>query len=692
MNGHVGLILDGDCSIFAWIEETSASWFFIMNEDKTVFDHLDIREDVDPRGLATKSKERERFEWLEIPKSKAYTRRFKTEARAVQSKRCPRCGWLDTAVVLECFRCGYDFETNAMHLDFFQKEKIDLPEVEVKVDMSFQQVFSQKRYDRYEDYLLRLEAEHLNLISGFDRLISINDANITHYDYQINTALEALKRMRGQVLLADEVGLGKTIEAGLIAKELIERNLAKNILILTPASLVGQWQDELLVKFGEHFKIPESEDDWRETKLIASIDLAKRKQAANIILSREFDLLIVDEAHRLKHRGTIGFKFVNQIKKKYVLLLTATPVHNDLTELYSLITILKPGLFGTIRSFKRKFMMKEDPRLPNNEDQLKHILNDVMIRNRRDKVGISLPPRRAAIYHLELSEAEQDLYFQVSDYIRDEFRQDTSYDAHILSLVTLQREVCSSPQATRMSLERFMKRNYPEKTKVKLQQFIDLCNAVPMSRKSKATIEILSKFPEKTIVFVEFIETMKQLQKELEAAGYSVELFHGGLAGTRARREAIERFRTDKQILISTQAGGEGLNLQFCRQIINYDLPWNPMRVEQRIGRVHRLGQEREVFVFNLSVHRTVESRILELLSNKIRMFELVIGELDMILGDIEDEKTFEQQVIDVFLKSGSDAEMNHRFEQLGNELSHVRKHYEKVRENAEILSDVMDV
>ncbi len=660
-----------------------------------VFEHLDLDSGLDDKPDDARRPEtsgKERFEWLEIPAPRSYERRFKAEARAVSSKRCPRCGWLDRHSVVECFRCGYDFQTNDVHMDFFRREEIELPAVEVKVDMAFEQILSQRSYDSLNEYDLRLAVERANLISGFDHLISVNDANILHYDYQIQTALEALRRMRGQVLLADEVGLGKTIEAGLITKELIERNLARQILILTPASLVGQWQDEMMVKFGEAFTVPGSEEDWRKSKLIASIDLAKRKEAAEIILAREFDLLIVDEAHRLKHRGTLGFKFVNRIRKKYVLLLTATPVHNDLTELYSLITILKPGLFGTIRSFKRKFMMKDDPRLPNNEDQLKHILQDVMIRNRRDKVGINLPPRRAAIYHLDLTEAERNLYTEVTNYVRDEFRQEVEIGAHALSLITLQREVCSSPQATRQTLQNFLRRDYPARTRDRLQYFVNLCEAVTMSRKSAATIELLKKFPEKTIVFVEFIETMRHLKGELEREGFSVELFHGGLSGTQARRDAITRFRDHKQVLISTQAGGEGLNLQFCRQVINYDLPWNPMRVEQRIGRVHRLGQDHTVFVFNLSVAGTIEARILELLSNKIRMFELVIGELDIILGDIEEEKTFEQRLVEIFFKSRTDEEAHRRFRTFAEELASARRRFEKVRENQEILSDLIDV
>jgi SNF2 family DNA or RNA helicase len=284
------------------------------------------------------------------------------------------------------------------------------------------------------------------------------------------------------------------------------------------------------------------------------------------------------------------------------------------------------------------------------------------------------------------------LYDQVSDYVRNEFRHDTEYEAHILSLITLQRELCSSPQATKQTLINLMKKSYPKKAKDKLDWFVQLCDAVPVNRKTAAVLEILKRFPNQTIIFVEFLETMRLLQRTLEQAGYSVELFHGGLAGTSARREAIERFRQSKQVLISTQAGGEGLNLQFCHQIINYDLPWNPMRVEQRIGRVHRLGQEHEVFVFNLSVNGTIESRILELLTYKIRMFELVIGELDMILGDVETDKTFEQKIMDIFLSSRTDEELNRRFEHFGEELIHARKQFDQVKDNQEILSDILEV
>lgn len=635
----------------------------------------------------------ERFEWLEIPPGKKYKRsiRPKTDINT-ESKRCPRCGWLDLAAVQQCFRCGYDYEADAAHLDFFKAENIRLPDTRVKINLNFKKLLSKKSFDKYEDYRLRLASEDHQLVSGFDRLISLDSLNIIHYDYQIATALEALKRMRGQVLLADEVGLGKTIEAAIIMKELIERNLVKTVLVLVPASLVGQWQDELLVKFGEHFTIPKTREDWEADRIVVSLDLAKKKEQRKYFANKTFDLLIVDEAHRLKHRGTMSFKFVNQIRKKYVLLLTATPLHNDLTELYSLITILKPGLLGTIRSFKKKFVLKDDPRIPMNEHQLREILAEVMIRNRRDKTGVKLPRRRAAVYHLDLSEEEKELYELVSEYIREEFQKETDFKHHHLSLGILQRELCSSHVAVRETLMKFLKRSYPQKTKNRLTHFIELCDGIGTNRKTTAVLEILDQFPGKTIVFVEFLKTMHFLKAKLEATGYTVELFHGGLSGTQERRKALERFKNEKDILISTQSGGEGLNLQFCSQLINFDLPWNPMRVEQRIGRIHRLGQQHEVMVFNLSVNETIESRILDLLSYKIRMFELVIGELDLILGDLDPSKSFEQLIYEIFKTSKSDKDLDSGFEKLGETLEKLRDRFDHLKDNEAILSDITDL
>ncbi|MCC7429826.1 DEAD/DEAH box helicase, partial [bacterium] len=613
------------------------------------------------------------------------------EAKA--SKRCPKCNWLDQEDVIECFRCGFNFETLPQHTEFFAKEKLKIPKTQIQIMDSYKQILKQKKYDSFLDYQLRLEAEKSNLISGFERLITLKDLDIAHYDYQLKTVQKALSKMRGTVLLADEVGLGKTIEAGIITKELIERKLVHRILVLVPASIVSQWQDELFVKFGENFIIPTKPKDWLEPKIVTSLDYAKSKVPSELILQQEFDLLIVDEAHRLKNRSTILFKFVNQIKKKYVLMLTATPVHNNLTELYSLVTILKPGLLGTIRNFKKNYVSSYDQRKPSNPAQLKRLLKEVMIRNRRDKTGIKLPKRRGAVYHLNFFPLEQQLYDQVTDFIQDELAKKSEQNDtfRMLALITLQRSLCSSPQAVRSTMIKMIAKEdgYSEFVKEKLSDFVSLCDKIKSVRKIKATIEIVKKFPGKYLIFTEYLQTMEVLKTSLEAEGYKVGRFFGGISSISAKRRALEKFEQEQDILICTQSGGEGLNLQFCSHLINYDLPWNPMKVEQRIGRIHRLGQKNEVSIFNLSITGTIEARVLELLVHKIRMFEMVIGELDLILGMFDEEKSFEKNILEIWVKSRSEREIEKRFKDFGEKIAGIRKEFINIKNLEAIVSDL---
>ncbi|MEZ4615859.1 MAG: DEAD/DEAH box helicase [Caldilineaceae bacterium] len=268
----------------------------------------------------------------------------------------------------------------------------------------------------------------MRLSRGFDQLVCLDEISVEHYEHQIETALTALRDM-GRALLADEVGLGKTIEAGIIMKELVLRGLVRSVLVLTPASLTEQWREELENKFHESFTVMESPSEWHavqeaeDGRWITSIDRAKRQQQSDALLAREYDLLVIDEAHKLKNRSTLAWQFVNQIRKRYVLLLTATPIQNDLMELYSLITILAPGQLGTVRAFRRHFLEQADARQPKNTKSLRRLLNDVMIRNRRSKVDIQFPRRQAAIYHLTLSDPEWQLYADVTDYIRRRFRR-----------------------------------------------------------------------------------------------------------------------------------------------------------------------------------------------------------------------------------------------------------------------------
>lgn len=652
----------------------------------------------------------ERFEWLEIPDGMENTPQSEERTpHAVMGKRCPGCGWLDEETAVACFRCGHRFNVDQQLTARIESLGVRLPPRLIETPQSLENFFRVHGRERppgpLEQYHLRLEAEKLRLSQGFDQLICLEDIAVEHYEHQLETALAALQQMRGRALLADEVGLGKTIEAGIVMKELIERGLARTILVLTPASLTEQWREELSAKFREEFTVMETPRQWADVngtengaesgRWLSSLDRAKMRAYSQHILQRDYDLLIVDEAHKLKNRSTQAWKFVNQIRKRYVLMLTATPVQNDLMELYSLITILSPGQLGTVRGFRRHFLEQSDPRQPKNATALRRLLNDVMIRNRRSSVDVTFPRRRAAIYHLSLSEAEWQLYAAVTDYIRRRFR-DPESDKHLrLTLITLQKELCSSPQAVAHTLAKMAEdRAYSDPVRGELNSFLALAASIPVGRKLHAVREILAKFPGKFLIFTEYRRTLETIVERLGAWGISAAAFHGGL-NIAQKEAAVDRFRANEddggvRVLVSTESGAEGRNLQFCHQLINYDLPWNPMRVEQRIGRLHRLGQEQDVTIFNLSCHETIEAYIVDLLARKIRMFELVIGELDLILGGLEGADSFEDLLRQAWAEAESEDDLHQRLESVGDLLVRAREKYEQVRESNAILDGLL--
>ncbi len=538
-------------------------------------------------------------------------------------------------------------------------------------------------------FRLRTQAEEIALSPGFEELFGLDLNLIDEYPHQIEAALTVLRRMRGRALLADEVGLGKTIEAGLVMKELLLRGLAPKILILVPASLTVQWQEEMETKFGESFVINRTEEGWEEhQRLIGSLDTAKRPNHARRIEAVEWDLLIVDEAHKLRNHRTQLWRFVNRLRKRYVLFLTATPVHNDLRELYNLITVLKPGLLGTYPQFRRKFIKPgEDRRQARNRTRLKALLRDVMIRNRRSQVSVKFPPRNAFTVGVILSREERELYESVSEALREQARagRPSARGTAGLRLVSLQEQLCSSPFAIARTLERIA-----EKGVDPWPRLAAMAKAVSTCGKIESTIKIITEAQDKAIVFTDYRATQEQLMARLDAEGVRAVAFHGGLS-SRKKERAVQSFREDVAVLVSTESGAEGRNLQFCNVMINYDLPWNPMKLEQRIGRIHRLGQQREVFVFNLAARGTIEERILDLLTRKIRMFELVIGELDLILGRMEGGATFEGTLRKIWLESTSDHELTGRLDDFGDRLVQARDRFAGVKEAELIVSKIFE-
>jgi SNF2 family DNA or RNA helicase len=530
-------------------------------------------------------------------------------------------------------------------------------------------------WDQWELARLGIEAVESRLVHSFDQLQCLPHLpQLKPMPHQIDTAKRVLYEMRGRAILADEVGLGKTIEAGLILKEYMIRGLVRKVLILVPASLVLQWVRELNQKFSINATAQKKEYMWTQFDIvIASMDTAKRDPHKSIVLSLEYDMLIIDEAHKLKNNKTSNYIFVNQIRKKYCLLLTATPVQNDLGELYNLITMLKPGQLGGQGQFQADYVV--DKRIPKNEELLQQELSKVMIRNRRGDGGIEFTRRHVRNIPLSLSLEEQALYQGVTDFVRGRYR-DAGVDAgSMLSLVTLQREVCSSRDAVFLTLVNLSKKT-PEDSPYRAQiwELVSLIKQITANTKAEKAMELILSLGtnEKVIVFTEYRATQEYLMKFFKDHGLVAISYRGGM--NRGKKDwMMDLFRNRAQIMIATEAGGEGINLQFCHNMINFDLPWNPMRVEQRIGRVHRLGQESDVFIYNLCTLGTIEEHIVNLLHEKINMFELVIGDLDTILERMEEQTTLESRLQKIILESRNDDEIREQLQSIGTAFHDIR-------------------
>ena len=557
-------------------------------------------------------------------------------------------------------------------------------------------------FSPYKHYQLNLFAHFFSLIEEFSELLSLPHLNINHYHYQIETARKVLKHFRGRAILADEVGLGKTIEAGIVLKEYILRGLVKKILILCPPSLISQWKEEMLNKFNLEFVTTEDKkyhlqetNFWLENeKVIASLNIAKGPINQPIIKEIEYDLIIADEAHHLKNRNTISWKFVNELKKKFILLLTATPVHNDLEELFNLITLLMPGQLKTAKKFKKEFVTRGEKRKAKNIEQLRILLSEVMIRNTRSQMEYRLPKRHAETLSVYLTPEEKQLYEEITSFVREEFPKVTPHSKGLnhFILQILQMESGSSFAATSSTLGKI--RNNLENSKAVREKSDELYQRASLLKEGPKDIlllNLLKKIEGKVIIFTKYIATQKLLAEILSRNTFSYSVFSGQLSLTE-KEQSIQEFAQEKKVFISTEVGGEGKNLQFCNCIINYDLPWNPMKIEQRIGRIHRIGQEKEVYIFNLSSKETIESYILKILDEKLNMFELVIGEMEMILGNLDEEKEFEEIVMENLISAKDQSDLACKMEELGDNLLKAKKEYlEVMKYNLSLFKDDME-
>lgn len=535
-------------------------------------------------------------------------------------------------------------------------------------------------------YLLAHETVRLSQTEHFDHLICLNTLkDVEHFAYQIETVRKVMRRFRGRVLLADEVGLGKTIEACMVLKEYMMRGMVKKALILTPPALMSQWCEELSSKFGlsptsteESSLRQDPERFWKSHNLIvASLAMARNKNHRPLLSRIGFDLIIVDEAHHVKNDKTAGWALINELKSRFLLLLSATPVENNLMDLFSLVTLLKPGQLGTRTAYRRQFVLRGDSTQARNREKLRDLIGEVMIRNTRALADISLPPRHASTVLVEGEPAERELYARLTDLVRKGFQSNLSR----LSLGLLLQEAGSSPRAVRKTLLKMAAHSEVDGgIKEQITKLANLCKYVPTTSKTARLLELLKMSSEKVLVFSRFKATLEEIALRLSDSGIGFSMFQGNMSAEE-KDLAVRKFQNGADVMLCSEIGGEGRNLQFCSTMVNYDLPWNPMKIEQRIGRIHRIGQTRPVHIYNLCAVGTAEYHILEVLDKRINMFELVIGEIDLVLGQANNETEFEERIVDIYARSKSENEIKTAFENLGEELLAARLRYDKIKQ-----------
>ena len=509
---------------------------------------------------------------------------------------------------------------------------------------------------------------------GFDTFLSEASLRFSPFDYQLQAARSALRRMRGRAILADEVGLGKTIEAGLILAELRLRGLADRALVIAPAGLVTQWQEELERKFGvptvrvgrDSAQEPVARSADRPVA-VASLAAARRDPLKSALTGDQWDLIIVDEAHRVRAPRSASGKLIRELRSRHLLLLTATPVENRLQDLYEIVSLVAPGLLGTAAQFRAAHgagsaAPEHEPR---NVAALRKRTAEVMIRHRRSEVSVLLPQRLAETLRVEPSGPERDWYSDLTARVRAEAV--TATPSRRLALRSVAKLAGSSPAAAAPTL-----------AKIGWDDLAARAGALAAPAKVAVLLDQLKRYTgngEKVLIFTAFRQTLDQLAGHLAAAGLPAAIYHGSLP--RAEKErAIAAFRDDVPVLLSTESAGEGRNLQFCHVMVNMDLPWNPMQIEQRLGRLHRVGQDHDVLLTNLVASGTIEEQVLRVLEAKINLFELVVGELDMILGRVDADFDFETTVFDAFVASGDDAEFGERMAAIGDDLAKARTDY----------------
>ena len=599
---------------------------------------------------------------------------------------------------------------------------------------------------------------------------SLSTARVEMNPHQVDAALFALQPPvpRGAIL-ADEVGLGKTIEASLvIAQRWAERK--RRILLIVPASLRKQWTQELFDKFGLHSVILEAKTFRERQKqghrrpfevenaiVVTSYEFGAIK--APDLGATEWDLVIFDEAHRLRNVFRKGASkraraLRDALRDRFKLLLTATPLQNSLMELYGLVSVVDDKLFGDETSFKTNYggARVAPANLLMLRDRLKPVCRRTLRKDVQEAGHINYTRRIPATFKFEPETREVELYEALSEFLR---RKDTiAFGAKPNQLVTLviRKILGSSTFAVADTLVAIINRlkalapvqiddladmdTAPELAEewaeyddelpleeptegrtdckkleaeiAELEGYLKLARSIPANAKGAELVRVLPGVLDriekglggkrKAVIFTESVRTQRYLFELLSQNGYAgqIALMNGtnadaasqaiyadwlarhkgtdAISGSKSadmKAAIVEAFRDRKAILIATESGAEGINLQFCSLVVNFDLPWNPQRVEQRIGRCHRYGQKIDVLVVNLlNLKNRAEERVFQLLESKFKLFEGVFGASDEVLGAIESGNDFAKRVFEIHQVARTNAEIDAQFDQLTNDLS----------------------
>lgn len=529
--------------------------------------------------------------------------------------------------------------------------------------------------DRY-DYQLHMAAAEWTLSSALDinrreDFVSLPLPNVDPFAHQVEDAILFFRRLQPRGMIADDVGLGKTITAGLIARELLERGRIESILVVCPRSLVDQWREELESKFsinaqagvGTAFARLDQGPYW-----ITSYNTARSRMAA--IRARKFDLLILDESHALRNLfGTqqppkVALEFEKLMRDdavRYCLMLTATPIQNRLWDIFSLLEILKapqPNPLGTPDQFRNRFIADQAARvlIPGTRDEFRRCLSQLTVRTRRRETNLLFPDREVKDQLLTPLPAEKEFFDRALEVLM-QFPP--------LVQITHARTLMSSPWAAATAFEKAAEgSNISQQLRYDLLQLARMGREIRESAKIQAVVKLVQTSAKngrasRIIVFTQRLETLRHLADALQSAGFGdqIAIMQGGEAG--ANRRAIRDFMADppaRPVLLSSDTGAVGLNLQAGNIVVNYDLPWNPMVIEQRIGRVQRLGQKaKNVIVYNLVLSGTIEERVVLRLMEKLSLFNQAIGEMEELLelcGYDEENRSLDQVIMELIRKA----------------------------------------